>query len=59
MEIKTTNNSYIAKDVKDYYNRIYNNIDGEYTLDFASYHEKSFWKNAMYYFQEFTGLCTY
>lgn len=45
--------------IEDYFKRIWNNNDTEYTLDFAAYEEKSILKKILYYIQEITGLSSF
>ena len=45
--------------ILDYYNRIWNNIDGHFTEEFEVYEDQSLWKKALYRIQEFTGLSTF
>lgn len=45
--------------VQAYFDRIWNNEDGEYTLDFEVYKEKSIIKQLLYYIQEKTGLSSF
>ena len=59
LEVVTAKNSDFSKDVADYFERIWNNRDGEYTLDFSAYEETSPLKRIQYWIQEPTGLCTY
>ncbi len=46
-------------EILDYYNRLWNNIDGHFTEEFEVYEDKSLWKKAIYRIQEFTGLSTF
>ncbi len=45
--------------LEKYFNRIWNNQDGEYTLDFQAYEDGSLFKKIMYYIQEKTGLSSF
>ena len=45
--------------VNDYFNRIWNNQDGDYTIGFENYEESSFWKWAAYRIQEWSGFSTF
>lgn len=49
----------VATELEQYFSRIWNNEDGEYTLDFERYKENSTIKKAMYYIQEKTGLSSF
>lgn len=59
LEVVTTKDSEISKDIQSYFERIWNNEDGEYTVDFKMYEEDNFLKYKLYQLQEFTGICTY
>lgn len=56
--ILSKDNSEAVK-LEKYFNRIWNNQDGEYTLDFEAYKEKSIIKPVLYYIQEKTGLSSF
>jgi len=45
--------------VNDYFNRIWNNRDGNFTVGFEDYKEGSFWKWTVYRFQEWSGFSTF
>lgn len=45
--------------ITDYYNRLWNNIDGHFTEEFSVYEDQSIWRKAIYRIQEFTGLSTF
>jgi HKD family nuclease len=49
----------ISKDILDYFDKMWNNIDGKYTISADSFEEPSFWRNIQYRFQEFTGMGTF
>lgn len=59
LEIITVKDSDISKDIQSYFERIWNNEDGEYTVEFNTYADNSFFKYKLYQIQEFTGICTY
>lgn len=42
-----------------YYDRIWNNVDGTYTVSYETYAEQTFWKTMLYRIQEFAGLSTF
>lgn len=42
-----------------YFDRLWNNIDGEYTVGYEVYSEDKLWKNILYFIQETTGLSTF
>lgn len=43
----------------DYFERIYANQGGEYTLPFEAYRDDGWLKRALYRFQELTGLSSF
>lgn len=45
--------------IKAYFDRMWNNKGGEYTLDFSAYEEKSLIKTVLYEIQERTGLSSF
>ncbi|HEX9726988.1 MAG TPA: phospholipase D-like domain-containing protein [Gemmatimonadales bacterium] len=49
----------LARAVAEYYERIWSNIDGHFTLDLAAYLDRGLVKRVLYRVQEFTGFCTY
>jgi len=49
----------LATETSEYFNRIWNNEDGQYTSDYSKYQDDSFIKKVIYRFQEFSGLCTF
>lgn len=59
LEIVTGGESAFAKETAAYFQRIWNNEDGEFTVDFSQYEESSILKLLKYWLQESTGLCTY
>ena len=46
-------------DMLTYFDRIWNNEDGTYTVDYSAHAESSTWKNWLYRFQEWSGLSTF
>lgn len=48
-----------AKKINRYFQRIWTNEGGEYTLDYEAYEENSLLKKALYRFQEQTGLSSF
>jgi len=46
-------------DIRDYLERIWENRDGTYTVDFEEFADDSTARKFIYRFQEFTGLCSY
>ena len=48
-----------ARDMNAYFERLWTNQDGIYTVDYEEFADSSLWKTAMYRIQEFTGLSTF
>lgn len=59
LEVRMSPNSNLSKEVEQYFKTIWNNEDGEYTVDFEVYRDDSIWKKILYQIQEFTGLSTF
>lgn len=60
VKVKGNNSSDFFIEVENYFNRIFNNNDGnKYTLAYEKYKEPSIFKYWLYRFQEFTGLSTF
>lgn len=58
--LEMTNESEIFSEMDHYFNRIWNNQDGNlYTGDYSKYGENVWWKNWAYHFQEFSGLSSF
>ncbi len=57
--IRTKPNSKLNNDIKDYFNRIWHNKDGYYTVGYDEYKSESLIKTIIYRIQEFTGLSTF
>jgi HKD family nuclease len=55
----THRQSPLARALAGYFERIWSNRDGHYTVEFASYRDDAWFKRVLYRFQEFTGMCTY
>lgn len=49
----------IATELSSYFERMWTNEDGQFTVDYEVYEDKSIWKKFFYRFQEFTGLSTF
>ena len=58
IKISATADSKFSKEVISYYDRLWNNSDGSYTLDFSAYNTNSFWLYLTYRIQECSGLST-
>ncbi len=48
-----------AKEINTYFDRIWNNEDGEYTLPIEAYYEDGFFMGILWKIQEATGLCSW
>lgn len=59
LKISASNDSDIVTAVSRYFDRIWNNSGGNYTVDFNSYYEKSLIKKIVYRFQEWIGMASY
>lgn len=59
VEIKMNKNSALISKFENYYDRIWNNIDGEYTKDFESGLDKNIFLRFIWKVQEKTGTCTW
>lgn len=59
VELVLENNNEIILEVDKYFEKLWENKDAEYTLDFEKYKEKSKFKYFIYRIQEFTGLSTF
>lgn len=59
LKIVANKDSEITKEVIEYFDRIWENQGGDYTVDFSKYQEDNFLKNMIYRFQEWSGLSTF
>ena len=57
--IKTKSETKFNNDIKNYFNRIWNNEDGHYTVEYDEYKTESVIKTIIYRIQELTGLSTF
>jgi len=57
--IKVSTDDVLYKEVDSYFERIWNNEQGEYTLDYSAFQEDTLWKKLVYIIQEYTGLSTF
>lgn len=48
-----------STEIHDYFKKIYNNENGEFTLPMEAYYEDSFIRNVLWRIQEALGLCTW
>ena len=49
----------LSTEINDYFNRLWSNENGTYTLEFEAYRDETLWKKLFYRIQEFTGLSTF
>ncbi|NCN25612.1 phospholipase [Candidatus Falkowbacteria bacterium] len=49
----------IARVITGRFDKWYNNQEGQYSLDYKSYQDNSFWKYWLYRFQEFSGMSSF
>ena len=59
VEIKMNKNSALISKFENYYDRIWNNIGGEYTQDFESGLDKNIFLKFIWKVQEKAGTCTW
>lgn len=59
LAVEMEKDSPMAKEMKDYYARIWNNKDGDYTLPIEDFYESRFFMRILWKIQEKTGLCTW
>ncbi len=59
LEIIAKKGNDFTKEVVAYFQRIWKNEQGNYTVPFETDQQNSFFKKILYYIQETTGLCTY
>ncbi|AOY77687.1 phospholipase D family protein [Clostridium formicaceticum] len=59
LKIVAPKDSKITEDVLEYFDRIWENQGGDYTVDFSKYKEDNFLKTIIYRFQEWSGLSTF
>lgn len=59
LAVEMEKDSSIAKEMKDYYARIWNNKEVDYTLPLEDFYEKGFLLRILWKIQEKTGLCTW
>jgi hypothetical protein len=58
LAIYADNESLLVSDIENYFQQIWSNKKGIYTVDLEEYREKSTWKRLLYLFQELTGFST-
>lgn len=59
IKIKTKNDNPTVLEVSKYFDRLWSNSYGQYTVDFSKYEEHNSIKYIIYRIQEFTGLCSF
>lgn len=59
LAVEMKKDSPMAGEMKDYYARIWNNEDGDYTLPIQDFYESRFFMRILWKIQEKTGLCTW
>lgn len=59
LAVEMEKDSPMAKEMKEYYARIWNNKGGNYTLPLEDFYEKGFLLRILWKIQEKTGLCTW
>lgn len=59
LEITAPNESEVVRNISLYFERIWNNQDGAYTLDADAYYDSSLLKKIIYRFQEWSGMSTF
>lgn len=57
--IKAKNDEMVVKEVAKYYDTIFYNKGGDYTLDYEEFSEAGLLKGGIYRFQEFSGFSTF
>jgi len=58
-EVTAPSDSQVAREASGYYERMWRNQDGVYSLDFEEFAEKSPFRYALYRFQEWSGMSTF
>lgn len=59
IKIEADKDHQLVLEVAQYFDRLWNNQRGHYTVDIDKYEEKSAWKYWLYRFQEWSGLGTF
>ena len=58
--VESNSNTPLIREIDDYYERIWNNNDGNtYTVDYDYFKDESFWKMLNYRFKEPVGIAVY
>ncbi len=59
IRVVASRQSDLIKEIDEYYNRIWKNSDGVYTLDYDELDDDSWYRYTKYWLQERTGLCAW
>ncbi|HCC53644.1 MAG TPA: phospholipase [Desulfobulbaceae bacterium] len=59
LEVTASSDSQVVREAKEYFERIWQNQGGIYSLDFKEFAEGSPFKYGMYRFQEWSGMSTF
>lgn len=57
--IETKKDSALDQEIDQYFQRIWTNEDGHYTVDYEVFEDTSTWKTMIYRFQEWSGLSSF
>jgi phosphatidylserine/phosphatidylglycerophosphate/cardiolipin synthase-like enzyme len=57
--VKTNEDHLLSEDFLNYFNLIWSNNDGQYTVDYSEYEDNSLLKKYIYKFQEVTGMSSF
>lgn len=59
LEVTAPPDSRVVREATGYFERIWRNDDGSYSLDYQEFAEKSLFRYALYRFQEWSGMATF
>jgi len=59
LEVTAPADSQVAREANGYFERLWQNMDGSYSLDFQEFAEDSRFKYGLYRFQEWSGMSTF
>jgi len=60
ISISTKKNSPIFEKIENYFNLIWNNEENKnFTVNYTTYEDNSFFKKLIYHFQEWSGLSSF
>jgi len=57
--VKGESKNPVFREAESWFDRIWNNRDGSYTVDYNAFQDNSFLKTLIYYIQERTGMCSF